>query len=315
MRVRFYTLDVFTDRRFGGNPLAVFPEASEIPEALFPTIARELNLSETVFVLPPSSPAAWRRLRIFTPGSELPFAGHPTVGTACLLLLLGEVPTEGAEASFVFEEGVGPIPVTVRRHGAESASAQLTATRLPEQGPPAPSIEDLATLLNVASTDILDGEDRPEAWSAGVPFLFIPVRDRSILGRVLLDPEIWKRRIAGFWAPHVYVFCRDPELQGSDLRARMFAPQMGIAEDPATGAAAAAFAGYLARRATERSGGTLRWRLEQGFEMGRPSLIEIEADQEEGSPRAVRVGGSALLMSEGTMRLADGLVAAAKPAT
>src|SRR5581483_3823071 len=138
MRHRFITCDVFTNHIFGGNPLAVFPDARTIPEEALQRIAREFNLSETVFVYPPTNPLHTRRLRIFTPVAELPFAGHPTIGAAFVLAMLGEVPLRGPEARIVFEEGVGPVPVLVRANGGTPVFAQLTAAKTPEIGPPPP---------------------------------------------------------------------------------------------------------------------------------------------------------------------------------
>lgn len=302
--LRFHTLDVFTDRVFGGNPLAVFPDGRGVDDATMQRIARELNLSETVFVLPPDDAAHARRLRIFTPAAELPFAGHPTVGTAFLLAALGEVPLSGDETRIVFEEGVGPVPVRIRARGGAPVFAELTAARLPETGPPPPPRAELAALLGLAEDDLLDGEWAPGGASCGVPFLFVTLRGREALGRARLDPARWESLLAGWWAPSVYVLSRDPELPGSDVRARMFAPAMGIAEDPATGGAAAALAGYLAAR-SPRQEGTLRWTVEQGFEMGRPSILRVEADVRAGEVAEVRVGGASVLVSEGVMRLPD----------
>lgn len=302
MKLRYHTLDVFTDQPFGGNPVAVFPEADGIPEHLMPRIAGELNLSETVFVLRPRKEGALRRLRIFTPGMELSFAGHPTIGTAVLLAEHGLVTFAGEHTRFSLEEEVGLVRVRVRRRVGSPTFAELTTAQLPESGPPPPAREDLARLLGIPGLDLAGSPDDPEAWSCGVPFLFIAVRDRVVLGRVRLDLTEWQRRIAGYWAPHVVVFCRDPERPGSDLRARMFAPAMGIPEDPATGAAAAALAGYLAARSGALSG-TLQWTMEQGFELGRPSLLQIECDLEAGRVRSVRVGGTAVPLMEGVLHL------------
>jgi trans-2,3-dihydro-3-hydroxyanthranilate isomerase len=302
MRYRFLTADVFTDRPFGGNPLAVFPDARGISPERMQQVARELNLSETVFVLPPEDLGHTRRLRIFTPGMELPFAGHPTVGTALILAWLGEVPLTGEETRIVFEEGVGPVPVAIRAADGKAVFAQLSASQLPELRS-APSAPELAEMLSLDPDDILTGGDSPQAVSCGVAFLFIPLRDRDALRRARVRLDRWETLLAHSWAPHVYVFTRDHELPETDLRVRMFAPAMGIAEDPATGAAAAAFGGYLGSRSSED--GTLRWTLEQGFEMGRPSLLHLEVDRAGGEITAVRVGGGAVLMSEGTMDIPD----------
>lgn len=303
--LRFHTLDVFTDRRFGGNPLAVIFGGEDVPDATMQLVAREFNLSETVFVLPPTDPGATHRVRIFTPARELPFAGHPTIGTAILLVLLGDARPAAGGARVVLEELVGLVPVSIQLEGGRPVFAQLTAARLPEVGPPPPPAADLAAVLSLGRDDVVDdGRDRPEAVSCGVPFLMVPVKDRATLARAALAEERWRHTLRSYWAPDVYVFCREPELPGSAIRARMFAPEVGIVEDPATGGAVAALAGYLAPREAARSG-TLRWTVEQGFEMGRPSLLHLEADVGEGAVRAVRVGGAAVPVSQGTLH-ADG---------
>lgn len=297
MRYRFHTLDVFTDRVFGGNPLAVFPDARGISDAGMRAVARELNLSETVFVFPPEA-GGTRRVRIFTPGAELPFAGHPTVGTAILLVSLGEVPAVEGEVELVLEEGVGPVPVRVRVRGGVPEFAQLTSAQRPaflQQKPPA--APELASLLGL-STDDLHPIWEPAAVSAGVPFTVVPVRDVEALGRARPDPAAWERLLAHSDAPHLYVVV--PAAPGGTVRARMFAPAMGIAEDPATGGAAAALGGYLAQGGGE---GTLRWAIKQGVEMGRPSRIELEADVQNGVTLRVRVGGAAVRVSDGTMEI------------
>lgn len=294
----YYTADVFTATRFGGNQLAVFPDASGIPDSELQPIAREFNFSETTFVYPAADPRNTRRVRIFTPGGELPFAGHPTVGTAFVLATTGAIPLTGDETRIVFEEGVGPVPVVVRSRGGIPGFAQLSVAQLPQFGPPAPSADRLAKALSLGTGDVLDGEMGPEAVSCGVPFLFIPVKDRPTLGRARVKLDELDAALGGYVTQKVFVFCADPELENSDFRARMFAPGIGVPEDPATGSACAAFGGYLARR--EKQGDArLRWRVEQGFEMGRPSLLEVEADKSRGAITSVRVGGDSVLVSRG----------------
>lgn len=295
MRYRYHTLDVFTDRIFGGNPLAVFPDARGISDAQMQAVARELNLSETVFVLPAES-GGTRRVRIFTPGAELPFAGHPTVGTAFLLVALGEVPAEEGDTEVVLEEGVGPVPVRVRVRGGKPEFAQLTAAQPPVVGP-APARQELAAVLGLDPAD-LSGDWEPAVASAGVGFTVIPLRDAAALARARLDLSAWERVLAQTDAPGVYPVV--PAAPGGIVRVRMFAPAMGIAEDPATGAAAAALGGYLARNPQQ---GVLRWTVQQGEEMGRPSTIYLEADVHNGIVVRVRVGGSAVMLSEGTMEI------------
>ncbi len=298
--MRFFTADVFTDRIFGGNQLAVFPEAGGVETGPMQAIARELNLSETVFVFPPDDPAHTRRLRIFTPGAELPFAGHPTIGTAFVLASIGEVPLGPAGASIVFEEGVGPVPVTIRREGDGPGYCELTSARLPEEGPPPPSLDEVAAVLSLRPDEIGTDGLSPRAWSCGVPYFFIPLRSLDALGRARIDPSAWQRSLAAWWAPAVYPFVETEELDGVDIRARMFAPGIGIPEDPATGSAVAALAGYLAA-ADGAPSGTLRWTIEQGVEMGRPSRLLVTCERSGSHTTAVRVGGQSVLVAEGRL--------------
>ena len=298
MRARFYTLDVFTDRTFGGNPLAVFPDASKIPETALQSIALELNLSETVFVYPPTDPKHTRRVRIFTPVCEMPFAGHPTVGCAFALAALGEIPLEG-EARIVLEELVGPVPVLVRGEFKKPAFAQLSVAKLPETGPPSPGRTHLAEMLSIDPSDILGGMTAPQGISCGYPFLMVPLRDLEAVRRARVRMEQWDAALKSYWAPDVMVFARDAEREGV-IRARVFVPSQGIIEDPATGSAVAALGGYLAARESAASG-SFSYVVEQGFEIKRPSILELEVDKAEGEVTAVRVGGSAVMVSEGMM--------------
>ena len=302
-RFRYLTADVFTDVPFGGNQLAVFQDARGIPEHRLQDVAREFNYSETTFVYPASDQAHTRRVRIFTPGTELPFAGHPTVGTAHVLAAIGDLSLTGGETRIVFEELVGPVPITIRTERGQPTFCQLSVAKLPEEGPVPPAREALAEVLGLEPADVLDGEWSPRGWTCGVPYLFIPLRDRGAVARVRVNVEQWERTMAATWATEPFVFARDGERAGSQLHGRMFAPAFGIPEDPATGSAAVAMAGYLARRDSRRDG-TLRWRLEQGFEMGRPSILDIEADVARGTITGVRVGGGSVIVCEGTMTVA-----------
>lgn len=304
MNYRYHLLDVFTDRPFGGNPLAVFPDGRGLSDEWMQRIAGELNLSETVFLLPPETAEGTRRLRIFTPGMEMAFAGHPTVGTALLLAEL-EHAEEAGELRLVLEENVGPVPVTVRREGGKPPFAVLTAAQPPEVRPAPLAEEELARLVGLDPADLAGSTPTAlpaAAISTGMPFTLIPVRDLATLGRARLDPALWAERLAGAWAPHVYVAAPAGEASGADFRVRMFAPAMGISEDPATGAAAAAFAGYLALR-PETPDGLSRWTVEQGVEMGRPSRLHLEAETEDSQVRAIRVGGTAVTVGEGVLRV------------
>lgn len=304
MNIAYYTADVFTDQVFGGNPLAVIPDARGLDTETMRRITREFNYSESTFVFPPEDPRHTRRVRIFTPAAEMPFAGHPTVGTAFVLAAIGEIAPDGPETRVIFEENVGPVPVTVRFENGLPVYSELTAARLPEFGPTPPPLDEVAALLGLHAGDLIGGDWSPQGSSCGVPFLFVPLRDRSVLARARLDLPRWERTLGGWWARELFLFCHDPERPGSDLRARMFAPGLGVGEDPATGAAASALAGYLAARSPLRDG-TLRWTVEQGFEMGRPSILRVSADLSAGQIRAVRVGGQSVLVSRGTLTLPE----------
>jgi trans-2,3-dihydro-3-hydroxyanthranilate isomerase len=290
---RYYTCDVFTDRLFGGNQLAVLPEARGLDDATMLAIAREFNLSETVFVVPPADPANTARLRIFTPGGELPFAGHPTVGTAFVLATIGATP--GA-SEIVFEEGVGPVPVRIERRAGEVVACTLTAARRPARGATLPPRGRLASMLGLRLADLLAGA---EVWSCGVAFAVIPLASVDALVRARLDRDRWTTLLGSHEGSKVYPVARVDE---ATWRVRMFAPSVGIAEDAATGSAAAALAGWLVSLQPQPDGAR-RWRLLQGEDIGRPSEIGLEVDVVDGAPAAVRVGGSAVMVSEGTLRL------------
>jgi trans-2,3-dihydro-3-hydroxyanthranilate isomerase len=300
----FYTADVFTDRLHGGNPLAVVPDARGLSDEQMQAIAREFNYSETTFVFPPENSGNTRRVRIFTPGSELPFAGHPTVGSAFVLASIGEIQLNGTDTPIVFEEGVGPVRVLVRVRDGKPGFIQLTAAKLPEIKDPPPAPETLCEILSLEPSHIVaDDMIEPEAVSCGVPFLFIPLKKPEMLSWVKVDVTKWEQSLRGYWAADMFVFSTEDWsniFEGGHIRARMFAPGQGIPEDPATGSACAALAGFLALRAETRDG-TLRWTVDQGVEMGRPSRLELEVDVKKGQLAAIRVGGCSVMVSEGKL--------------
>ncbi len=314
-RVHFHTVDVFTDRVFDGNPLAVVPDGTGLSTAEMQAIAREFNLSETTFVLPPDDPAHTRRVRIFTPALEMPFAGHPTLGTAVVLAATGIVPLVEPEIDMVLEEGVGPVPVTVRADAAGPMTAELTAARRPEVSPPPASLETLAALLSLTPADVAPAP-APAVVSCGAPFVFVRLTSRDAVRRAKARLDLWDRVFAGRPEVGVFLFAdatapADADVHArmqadvharmhADVHARMFAPGAGVVEDPATGSAAAALAGYLAPRDAPASG-SHRWIIEQGVEMGRPSRLEVNADLESGVILAVRVAGSVVAVSHGEM--------------
>ncbi|MGH7653953.1 MAG: PhzF family phenazine biosynthesis protein [Gemmatimonadaceae bacterium] len=303
-RHRFVTLDVFTSSAFGGNQLAVFPDASGIPEDALIRITREFNFAEVTFCYPPANKAHTKRVRIFTPAREIPFAGHPTVGTAIALIELGLAGAHsGDTAKLVLEEGVGPIPVAVTRVRGAAPFAQFSTAKLAEVGPPPPSRAALAAVLSIGAEDSLATQMAPENVSCGLPFLLVPLGSVDAVSRSRIQMEKWEATLKSAWAPDVFLFARKPEGGDAHFHARMFGPGVNVPEDPATGSANACFAGYLAARAPQQDG-TLRWTVDQGVEMGRPSRIEIEADKSAGAVTAIRVGGSAVMVTEGTLTLA-----------
>jgi len=302
MKARFFTCDVFTDRVFGGNQLAVFPDAREIDLELMAPIAKEFNYSETTFVFPPDDPSHTAKVRIFTPGGELQFAGHPTVGTAHVLATIGAVKLTGDETKIVLEEGVGPVPVTIRSKNGKPEFAQLSVAQLPEIGPPPPSAASLAAALSLSVDDLVQGDMPPQTVSCGTPFLLVPLRSREAVARSRVKLDLFEAALDDYVTSKVMVFAMEAEHPGHHVRARMYAPSIGIAEDPATGSACSGLSGYLAARDPRRDG-TLRWIVEQGFEMGRPSILELEADKQAGAITAVRVGGRTVMVQEGTFSI------------
>lgn len=301
MRYAYVTADVFTDVRFGGNQLAVLPDARGLSTEQMLAITREFNYSESTFVLPPEDPAHTCRVRIFTPGGEVPFAGHPTVGTAHVLTATGRVPLTGDETRLVLGENVGPVPVTVRAANGVPTFAQLSVARLPTEEPPAASRDEIAAILGLAADDLLDGDHAPRVGSCGLPFLLVPVRSGDAVRRARVRADLWERSLAGTTGSEMMVFALG-SAPGADVHARVFVPGLSVPEDPATGSANAALGGYLAAR-TPRDGTTLRWTVAQGLEMGRPSRLEVEADKHGGAVTAVRVGGSSVLVCEGTIEV------------
>ena len=305
MQLPFHTLDVFTDRAFGGNPLGVFPDSLHLSTALMQRIAGEMNLSETVFLGPPESPQGTARVRIFTPRVEIPFAGHPTVGTA--IYLAGRMAPPRAHPGSIrllLEENVGLVPVDVRFEDGRPVFAWLTTAQLSEHRPSPYAPAELAAMVGLDAADVCPDGFPAEMVSCGLPYHVVPVRTLDAVRRATLDLALWRRMLAESWAHHVYLVGMEAEGPEASVRVRMFAPGSGVPEDPATGSAAAALGGYLAAL-SGRESGTLAWVAEQGLEMGRPSLLYIEADRARGSTTAIRVGGRAVEVSQGTMQVPD----------
>lgn len=296
----YHTVDVFTATRFGGGPLAVLPDARGLDAEEMHAIAREFNYSESTFVLPPEDPACTRRVRIFTPGGEVPFAGHPTLGTAHVLAAIGAIPRGTPQV--VLEEGVGQVPVRFEWTEGAPSFAQLSVAKLPEILPLRPSSETLAAMLSLEPEEVLDGPFHPQAVSCGLPFTYIPLRSLDAVRRARLRPDRWEEALSRSDAHMVFVFALEAEDPAHQVRARMFAPGLSVAEDPACGSGCAALGGYLGMR-DATSEGTLRWTIEQGYEMGRPSLLHVECDKRGGAITGIRVGGRSVMVCEGVIRL------------
>ena len=294
---RFYTLDVFTTERFGGNPLAVVPDATGLTTEQMQTIAREFNLSETSFVLPPRADGT-HHVRIFTPASELPFAGHPTVGTALLLNELDGKASTGQR--LVFEEGVGNVIVEVRCEGG-TCFAELEVAQPVEVRPSPLNVNGLAALLSLSPSDIDVNAPAPTAASCGVRFLLVPLASVDALARSRLDLTRWAADLQNTWAPQVYPYVLIDGRAGGNVRVRMFSPAFGIPEDPATGSAAAAFAAFMA--SLDPNAGDRKWTIQQGIEMGRPSTLYARSARRADGSTGVYVGGHAVRVSEGSLLL------------
>ena len=300
MRRTFHTLDVFTDTPFAGNPLAVVLDCEGLSAERMQAVAREFNLSETVFVLDPLDPVNTARLRIFTPTRELAFAGHPTIGAAVLIAQLrAPEMLGGAGLALAIEEQVGVISCTVRRQKGRVAQASFDLPRLPECLGEGPDAEAVAAALGLSPADIGFDAHRPSLWSAGNPFTFVPVASLEAIGRACPHPALFASTFAGP-RPAAFLYTRETRREGSHVHARMFAPGLGVSEDPATGSAAAAFAGLAALFEQPEDGDHLLV-IEQGFEMGRPSIIHLRLQIEGGALVGASVGGSAVMVAQGTI--------------
>ncbi len=298
---RYYTVDVFAERPFEGNPLAVVPDARGLETDQMQLLAREFNYSESAFVFPHEDDGKTFRVRIFTPAEELPFAGHPTIGTASVLAMIGAVQGEDDRARLTFMEGAGPVPVTVDLARGQTLHAELTAPQAFSRTPASASREDLAAILGLDAEDLLGDEEPAQVIGCGLPFVLVPLRTLAAAKRARLHLEAWEKRIGERLPAMVYLMVRETE-GDADLHVRLFAPVVGVSEDPATGSAATALAGYLAERIGEASGGW-RWTVEQGIEMGRPSRLEISAEKREGSVTTLRCAGSCAPVFAGTFEL------------
>ncbi len=307
-KLRYHLIDVFTDRPFGGNQLAVFANGQGIPASLMQQIARELNFSETTFVLPPKEVDNHFLVRIFTPFVEMPMAGHPTVGTAFVLALEQMVDPSAPAVTVRFEEGVGVIPVTIQWVDGRPGLIKMSQP-LPKFGPEFADRALMAAMLSLNPAQI--APDLPlQVVSSGVPFLYVPLTDLAAIRQVKLRQDLWEQHLSNFAAAQVFVFTRQTELENSAVHCRMFAPTFGIIEDPATGSASGPLGAYLIKyglvktadrrpQTAEGQPELVTFISEQGFEMSRPSLIQVEIAHDQGRITGVAVGGHSVYVGEG----------------
>ena len=302
---RFIQVDVFTGRPFGGNPLAVFPDAEGLTTEEMQRLAREMNLSETTFVLPPEAPAADFKVRIFTPTVELPFAGHPVVGTHWVLAHLGRVPLREPVTRVQFELGVGVLPADLHVAGGRVERVVMTQDRPTFHGV-LEDMTDLAAGLGLPTDAIIETELPVQVVSTGVPQMMVPLRSLAEVqgmdaGR--LNVAALSRAYRAVGTDCVMVFTFETERPEATVHVRMFAPLLGVPEDPATGSANGALGAYLVhRRAVPVTEPTTHILSEQGAELGRPSTLYVEVDCTDDEITAVRVGGQVVLVAEGVVR-------------
>jgi trans-2,3-dihydro-3-hydroxyanthranilate isomerase len=298
MRLAFVTVDVFTERRFGGNPLAVVFGGEGFATAEMQAIAGEFNLSETTFVLPPRDPAHTAAVRIFTPTAELAFAGHPNVGTAFAIAARGEIFGRPVGDALSFEEEAGLVPLALLREGREVVGATLTAPHPFTRGDDI-GVDIVAEACSLAAADIETRHHAPCTASCGTAFVFAELKTRGVLAAAQPRPDIFARNFPVGGATGIHLYLRDGE-GGVDLRARMFAPLAGVSEDPATGSANVALAGLLASLRPEPDL-ALQLRIAQGVEMGRPSLLDASAEKRDGRVTETRIGGRCVAVMTGTI--------------
>jgi trans-2,3-dihydro-3-hydroxyanthranilate isomerase len=300
MTRRFETLDVFTETALAGNPLAVVLDAEGLDDARMQAVAAEFNLSETVFVFEPQNAINSARVRIFTPKRELPFAGHPTVGAAALIAHRRASDLLGAQdLRIVLEEPIGDVVCVARRRKGQALAAYFELPKLPERlKDKPPSTAEIVSSLGLEPRDIGFEGHKPSLFSAGAPYLFIPLRSLDAIGRAAPGVMPWATKDG----PATYLYTREAARQGSAYHARMFASAWGVTEDPATGSAVAAFAGVVQAFDRPRDGEHMLT-IEQGFEMGRPSLIALGLVIEDGALTSATIGGSVVLVASGSLDL------------
>jgi len=296
MKRQFQTVDVFTDRKFGGNPLAVFPDAQGLSSEQMQAIAAEFNYAETTFVLPPKDAKHTAHVRIFTPKAEMPFAGHPNVGTAFVLARLGKAKGE----RMVFEEKAGLVAMDITYDGASVVATRLAAPQpfaLGETITP----EIIAQACGLSTDQIETGAHRPLVASTGNNFVFAEVKSRGVLKAASCNAEIFARHLPMARAVGIHLYMPAQE-HGVEIQSRMFTPLFGVPEDPATGSANVTLIGLLAHL-DKRADLTLSKTIGQGFDMGRPSVLEAMAEKKAGRVTATYIGGRCVPMLSGEIDL------------
>lgn len=295
---RYHTCDVFTRDSFGGNPLAVVPDARGLDTERMQALAREFNYSETTFVLP-AEQGGTRKVRIFTPRIEVPFAGHPNIGTAFMLAALGEISLAGAAGTVTFEERAGIVPVRIEQDAEDRTFCELTAPEPLSLGPEV-AVEVLAEAVGLEPAEIVTATHPPRVASVGLSFLMVEVATRSALARASARIGVLRELQAQGITPDIHLYTRDAG--EFDLHARMFAPLDGVPEDPATGSANCALIALLAH-ADPATSGEQRWRIAQGVDMGRPSELFGRVEKSGSEVKNVRIGGYCVRMFDGSFRI------------
>ncbi len=300
-RLHYHKVDVFTDRAFGGNPLSVFTNGRGISAETMQLLAKELNLSEATFVLPPQNPTNHYHVRIFTPTRELPMAGHPTVGTTFILAREHMIEQKGNPTTIILEEGVGDIPVALEYEGDQPGMIWMTQPS-PQFGKQATAEErtGIAAMLSLPA-EALDDRYPIQVASSGVSFLYVPVRDLAAIKSVRMNLDLNDRLASSFGTTEVFVFTTEVETAGSTVHSRMFAPILGVWEDPATGSASGPLGAYLVRYGMVSDPHHII--SEQGLEIGRPSYLHVQVDKQGDQIGTVRVGGKCHYMGEGFFEL------------
>jgi trans-2,3-dihydro-3-hydroxyanthranilate isomerase len=301
--LRFYQADVFTSQPFGGNPVAIFPDAGGLTDDQLQRVAREMNLSETVFVFPPTDPAAVVKLRIFTPTHEIPFAGHPVIGTFYVLARLGLIAVPEPVTCVVQECNIGLFPVELYVEDGEVERVVMTQTK-PEFLGPVEETEDLYKLAGALglSKHVLAGMKWPiEVVSTGLPVLIVPVRTLTAVRWIRPDATAIMDLCRRYGANGIMAFTTVTVEPSATVHARMFAPSIGILEDPATGSAGGALGAYLVQNGVLDVAPTTEIVVEQGYEIERPSQIFVQVESDDDAIQTVKVGGQCVLVVEGTL--------------